>query len=293
MQAAKWEAQGERRTVGGHDLFVVDLPAVEETGRPPALLVHGYPTSSMDWAAIVDGLASTRRVVTLDLLGFGLSDKPDQPYLLVEQADLVEGVAAELGLDEVVLITHDMGDSVGGELLARGLDGTLGFDVARRVVTNGSIYLAMAHLTPGQLAMLEMPDEMLPEGLGPDHDALVATLTILMGADHREAAAPHLDALVDLIMRNDGHRLLVRINRYLNQRKELESRWTGAIERHPAPLGIVWGEDDPIAVVAMAHKLAEANGEAELRVLPGVGHFPMVEAPGPFAEALGEVLGEG
>jgi pimeloyl-ACP methyl ester carboxylesterase len=193
----------------------------------------------------------------------------------------------------VVLITHDMGDSVGGELLARGLDGTLGFDVARRVVTNGSIYLAMAHLTPGQLAMLEMPDEMLPEGLGPDHDALVATLTILMGADHREAAAPHLDALVDLIMRNDGHRLLVRINRYLNQRKELESRWTGAIERHPAPLGIVWGEDDPIAVVAMAHKLAEANGEAELRVLPGVGHFPMVEAPGPFAEALGEVLGEG
>jgi pimeloyl-ACP methyl ester carboxylesterase len=293
MNAAEWEARGTRRKVGGHELFVVDLPAVEETGRPPALLVHGYPTSSMDWAGIVDGLAATRRVVTLDLLGFGLSDKPDQPYFLVEQADLVEGVAAQLGLDEVVLVTHDMGDSVGGELLARGLDGTLGFDVARRVVTNGSIYLSMAHLTPGQLAMLEMPDEMLPEGLGPDHDSLVATLTILMGSDHREAAAPHLDALVDLILRNDGHRLLVRINRYLNQRKELEPRWTGAIERHPAPLGIVWGEDDPIAVVAMAHKLAEANGAADLRVLPGVGHFPMVEAPELFARALSEVLGDG
>lgn len=291
MDAAEWEAGGARRKVEGHELFVVDVPAVEETGAPPALLIHGFPTSSMDWFHVIDPLAATRRVVTLDLLGFGLSDKPDQPYSLFEQADLVEAVAADLGLGEVLLVTHDMGDSVGGELLARELDGDLGFRVVRRVVTNGSIYLELANLTPGQLAMLEMPDEMLPEGMGPDRDGLIATLAVLMGEAHREAAADHLGQLVDLIMRNDGHRLLVRINRYLNQRKEHEGRWTGAIERHPAPLGIVWGEDDPIAVPAMAHRLAEANGSADLRILPGVGHFPMVEAPDVFVPALLDVAG--
>ena len=66
-----------------------------------------------------------------DLLGFGLSDKPDQRYSLFEQADLVEAVAGDLGLDEVALLTHDMGDSVGGELLARSIDGTLSFDVTQ------------------------------------------------------------------------------------------------------------------------------------------------------------------
>jgi pimeloyl-ACP methyl ester carboxylesterase len=292
MDAHEWEGRGRRRAVGGHELFVVDIPAADDQDKPPALLVHGYPTSSMDWAHVVDPLAATRRVVALDLLGFGLSDKPDQPYSLFEQADLVEAVAADAGLGDVLLVTHDMGDSVGGELLARELDGALGFHVVRRVVTNGSIYLGLAHLTPGQLAMLEMPDEMLPEGLGPDRDALIATLSVLMGETHREAAADHLGELVDLIRRDDGHRLLVRINRYLNERKEFEGRWTGAIERHPAPLGIIWGEDDPIAVVAMAHKLAEANGAADLRVLPGVGHFPMVEAPAEFTAALLAAAGD-
>lgn len=290
MDWADWEQRGSRHAVGGHQVFVVDIPAVADADLPPALLIHGYPTSSMDWSGVVDTLARTRRVVALDLLGFGLSDKPDQPYSLFEQADLVEAAAGQIGLGEVALVTHDMGDSVGGELLAREIDGALGFTVVRRVVTNGSIYLGLAHLTPGQLAMLDMPDEILPEGLAPDRETLMATLTSLMGQEHRGAAADHLGQLVDLILRQDGHRLMVRINRYLNERREFESRWTGAIESHPAPLGILWGEDDPIAVVAMARKLSEAAPAADLRLLPGVGHFPMVEVPDQFAETLSDLL---
>src|SRR5262249_56290944 len=109
-----------------------------------------------------------------DLLGFALPDNPAQPYSLFEQADLVEALARDLGLEEVALVTHDMGDSVGGELLARSLDGTLGFRVTSRVVTNGSIYLGMAHLTDGQQLLLSLPDERLVDG--PGRDALVQAL---------------------------------------------------------------------------------------------------------------------
>jgi pimeloyl-ACP methyl ester carboxylesterase len=161
-------------------------------------VLHGFPTSSHDWHRILDRLARRHRVVVPDLLGFGLSDKPDQRYSLFEQADLVEAVAGDLGLDAVALVTHDMGDSVGGELLARSLDGTLSFGVMRRVLTNGSVYIDMAHLTDGQQLLLALPDEQLADGLG--RDALVDALR---GTFAPDAVVPDEDVQVgaELILR--------------------------------------------------------------------------------------------
>ena len=63
-----------------------------------------------------------------------------------------------MGLGEFDLVSHDMGDTVAGELLARHVAGELTVDgspptIGRRVVTNGSIYLEMARLTEGQKAL--------------------------------------------------------------------------------------------------------------------------------------------
>ena len=70
------------------------------------------------------------------------------------QADVVMAAAADLGLHRMALLTHDMGDTVGGELLARHREGTWPVEITRRVVTNGSIYIAMATLSPGQEMLL-------------------------------------------------------------------------------------------------------------------------------------------
>ena len=211
-----------------------------------------------------------------DLLGFGLSDKPDQHYSLFEQADLVEAVARDLGVDEVALLTHDMGDSVGGELLARSLDGTLSFDVTSRVLTNGSVYIAMAHLTDGQQLLLSLPDERLAEGIG--RDALVDALRATFAPG---AVVPDDDVQVgaELILRDGGDRLMPRTIRYVEERRVHEGRWTGAIEQHPSPLTIVWGDVDPIAVWPMAERVHAARPDATLVRLRDVGHYPMLEAP--------------
>ena len=55
-------------------------------------------------------------------------------------------------------------------------------------------------------------------------------------------------ATVEQIMRDDGHLLLTRLIRYIEERRQNESRFTGAIESDPSPLHVVWGMDDPIAV---------------------------------------------
>ena len=66
-----------------------------EGAGPTILLLHGYPSSSYDFRNVVPHLAG-RAWVTMDFLGFGLSDKPrPHRYSLLEQADLVQTVVAD------------------------------------------------------------------------------------------------------------------------------------------------------------------------------------------------------
>lgn len=289
MTPREWEALGARRTLLGNEVFVVDLPAEEDTAEP-VLVLHGFPTSSFDWHHVVGALKASRRVVLVDFLGYGFSDKPDRRYSLFEQADLVEVVARELGLCDVALVSHDMGDSVAGELLARSLDGTLGFTVTCRVLTNGSIYLEMARLTDGQQLLLAMPDEMLPAGEGFPLEIVGAALAATCAPPHVPDPA-ELVAMAELVVRAGGDRLLPRLIRYIEERRVHERRWTGAIETHPSPLAIVWGDADPIAVWPMAERLHAARPDSTLDCFVGVGHYPMVEVPERFADALVAALG--
>lgn len=284
---AAWRSRGDVRTLLGHEIFVVDAPAATDAGKPPLLVLHGYPTSSIDFATSLDALRADRRVVLFDMLGYGLSAKPDQRYSLFEQADIVEAVAADCALTTVDLLTHDMGDSVGGEVVARSLDGVLGFEIARRVVTNGSIYLDLAQLSDGQQFLLSLPDERLESSL--PAEALTAALRALFGPGIATDEA-HLAAAAELVVRDGGGTLQPRLIRYIEERRVHEGRWTGAIERHPAPLGIVWGDQDPVAVYEMAETLLERRPDASLERLDGVGHFPMIEAPDRFTAAVGAHL---
>lgn len=277
-----WERAGGWLDTEQGRVFVRDVPATEPDGSPPLLVLHGFPTCSFDFRPVLDELALNRRVVLFDQLGFGLSDKPDRRYGIHLQADTTEAVVRALGLDTVDLLTHDMGDSVGGELLARTLDGTVDLEIRRRVLTNGSIYLDLAQLTAGQQILLSLPDEAAELV---ERDGYLASLANTM-ARPESAPREELDPQWDLLHRNAGHRLLPRTIRYLEDRRAEEARYTGAIERHPSPLGIVWGELDPIAVVAMTDRLAQARPDAAVTVLDGVGHYPMVESPGRFAAAV-------
>jgi pimeloyl-ACP methyl ester carboxylesterase len=284
----EWEALGERQAVLGHDVFVVDVPARDDLAAP-VLVLHGFPTSSLDWSKAVATMRERRRVVLLDMLGYGFSAKPDRHYSLFEQADLVEGVARELGLAHVALVTHDMGDSVGGELCARSLDGALAFGLERRVVTNGSIYLDMANLTDGQKLLLALPDERLSSEAALLAENLASALRATFAADS-EVDDDEVMAMAVAVARDGGDRLLPRLIRYLEERRVHEGRWTGAIERHPSPLVVVWGDRDPIAVYAMAEQLVARRPGTPLVRLDGIGHYPMVEAPERFASALRAAL---
>lgn len=281
-----WRAAG--RTIDG--VFVRDEPAADGSAGaadlPPLLVLHGFPTCSYDFAPALPALAARRRVLLPDHLGHGLSAKPDRRYGIRMLADAASAAVAALGVEEVDLLTHDIGDSIGGELLARDLEGELPFSVRRRVITNGSIYMDLVQLSDGQQLLLALPDEV-SDLIGEDGWKAGIRNTFAPGA---AVADEELDALWAFTAVDGGHRLLPRTIRYIEDRRAEERRYTEPIETHGSPLAIVWGALDPIAVLPMAERLASVRASMQpdvtLTVLDGVGHYPMVEAPEQFAAAV-------
>lgn len=280
---AAWEARGTRVSIDGNDVFVVDSPATESDDHEPLLVIHGFPTSSYDYADVLPALNEHRRVVLMDLLGYGLSAKPDQRYTMAGQADVVEGVVAATGLTRFALLTHDMGDTVGGELLARDAAGQWDVEVTRRVVTNGSIYIEMAQLTDGQKLLLSLPDEILPEDVGPDAAALGSVLAATLAEQNHGL---DMTAHAGLVIHDGGYRIMPRLIRYIEERRANERRFTGAIETHPSPLHIVWGPEDPIAIADMPRSLQAVRPDATLTWIDGAGHYPQIEDPEGWTAAV-------
>lgn len=290
--AAAWEGGGRRTASPNGSVWHARFPAQRDAGNPPLLVLHGFPTCSYDWKAAVPALKAERDVVLLDVHGFGLSDKPDHRYSIRAYADDVEAVIAAEDLTEVDLITHDMGDTVGGEILARTLEGALGLAVRRRVVTNGSIYIDMAQLTLGQQVLLGLPDEANELVATDGGTAYRAGVVGTFAADTviGDQTELDLDVTTHLAVRAGGLAMLPRTIRYIEDRRAEERRFTGAIETHPAPVGVLWGDQDPVAVHAMAEKLVAARPGTPLITLDGVGHYPMLEAPERFAAGVLDLL---
>jgi pimeloyl-ACP methyl ester carboxylesterase len=284
----EWEERGRFIEAGGRRIFVLDVPADVER-HEPLLLLHGFPSSSLDWHHVIDPLASDRRVVTFDFLGFGLSDKPSEVrYSLFDQATVAETVARSLGIDRAAVVSHDMGDSIAAEVYARSIEGTLDFEVTRRVLTNGSIYIEMAQLSPGQQMLLAMNDEPLPLEVAPTEETFVASIAAIFG--DTPAEEEDLRGMWRMLARQDGQTLLPRTIRYIEERRKHEERWISALREHPAPVTVVWGDRDPIAVYAMAERFVTERPGTPLVRMEGVGHFPMLEAPGSLYDAIAQAL---
>jgi pimeloyl-ACP methyl ester carboxylesterase len=289
-QSAAWEAIGIRRELGGAGIFTIDAPAIGPEVHAPVLVLHGFPTSSFDYAAVLDGLRAGRRVLLFDMLGFGFSDKPDRAYSMALQADVAMAYLADRAIERLALLSHDMGDTVGGELLARRAEGSWPVEVTQRVVTNGSIYIEQARLTNGQLMLLGLPDEVLPPAVPIDAATLTQSLrdTFSVGTPPVPDGWPEdpVPEAAAQIVHDNGHLVLPRLIRYIEERRADERRFTGSIESDPSPLHVVWGLDDPIAVPSMVDTLLAARPDATAVRLEGVGHYPMVEAPERFLEAV-------
>ena len=87
---------------------------------PPILMIHGNPTHLYLWRNVVPHLTGRGRVVALDLIGMGKSDKPDIDYTFADHAAYLEGFIDALGIRRnLTLVDHDWGSGLGFDYAAR------------------------------------------------------------------------------------------------------------------------------------------------------------------------------
>ena len=88
--------------------------AYVEAGKGnPVLFIHGNPTSSYLWRNVMPHVESRGRVIALDLIGMGKSDKPDVDYRFSTHASYLEGFIKALDLKNITLVVHDWGSALG------------------------------------------------------------------------------------------------------------------------------------------------------------------------------------
>lgn len=283
MKPNEWRNRGRTHSFQGHGVFY------REEGAGPALLcVHGFPTASWDWHRIWSRLTDRFRVIAPDMLGFGFSDKPrDHVYSIHEQASLHEDLLASLGVEEAHVLAHDYGDTVAQELLAR-------HEERRRTGEPGLVIASCCFLNGGLFPELHRPlliQTLLRSPIGFAVAALAtrrtfrANLAKVFGPTSKPSEED-LDDLYQLVAHQNGLRIAHLLIRYIDDRREHETRWVGALERASVPLCLINGPEDPVSGLHAAEHFREFVPKADVVLLEGVGHYPQLEAPEPTLEAF-------
>jgi pimeloyl-ACP methyl ester carboxylesterase len=282
----RWRASGRMVDVlGRYEVFVH-----ERGSGPNVLLIHGFPTSSYDWVGVVDGLADGFRCVAPDLLGLGLSDKPEAfSYSLFQLTDAVEDVVAGRGMREAHVVSHDIGTSVHTELLARQQRGRVTFEISSSTFLNGSMLQGLATITPIQklLGNNETLDQAIEICNNMGQNYIQGLQAVMQKPDC--LSEDDIAVMNDLIRYRNGNRRLPALSVYMRERYIHRERWISALKAAD-PIQFVWATGDPVANIEMGRALHAEVPQARYSELEGLGHFLLMEDPRAVAAKIREFI---
>ncbi len=271
--AKAWQAAGEHLDWKGNRIF---LRRGGDMHAPALLLLHGFPTSSLDWLPMWEDLTRDHWVMAPDFLGFGFSDKPAHfNYSINSQADIAEDMAIKSGARNVHIIAHDYGVSVAQELLARMHEKNRRLRVLSCCFLNGGL-IARSHrprpiqkLMAGRFGLLLSRfmtrarfDKSFCEVFGPE----------------TQPSPDELDAYWYCIAQQNGHQLSHKLLHYMADRRAKAARWSGVLSGVAAPLALINGCLDPVSGGHLADDVAALNPGLPIIRLEAIGHYPHVEA---------------
>lgn len=281
-----WKNGGEYIPYGPfkHQVFVKQIGQTNASADKTLLLIHGFPESSYSYHKVVDGLTKHfDRIILFDMLGYGLSDKPTENYTysLFEQADLTLTVWKHFQVKGGHMLSHDMGDSVATEIVARHenqiLPAWFSEGLQSLTFTNGSMVLELAKLRVTQKILLSKYGSILKN---------ITTFKIFdqqvrSAHGNDKLSSQDVQMLWDMNVLQGGTSKSYLTIKYLNDRMRFEkTRWLPALGQTKLPVHLCWGDADAVAKVEMAYYLKEnVCTEADLTIMKGLGHFCQLGSP--------------
>jgi len=251
-------------------------------GGPAVVLVHGWLSSSRIWEQLAGRLAQRFTVYTLDLSGFGESDKPLSGYGIRNGSRLLYAFCAHFGLTHANVIGHDLGGAMVVKLAADHPD-----VVGRLVVIS----------TPADEDQIDLPTILwlvtVPV-VGPIFYALGRAARPVRRLWMRPFVADS-DDLTEEIVDDAGRSTPAAVSKTLSISRREISR--GRLARQARiikiPLLVVAGEEDQIVDPQSVGVWASGVDRAEIYLIDECGHMPMVERVAEFnAQILAFLTGD-
>ncbi|MFN4913470.1 MAG: alpha/beta fold hydrolase [Bacteroidota bacterium] len=248
----------------------------------PLILLHGMSSSLNTWDSVVFYLANHRRVISLDLPGFGLTGpSPENMYNFDYYNKFIDSFTRRLQLAKFTLVGNSMGGSIAWNYALfnpavvdklvlidavgypkRGESGSLGFKIASTPVINNILLFA----TP---------------------KALVRKSLETIYFDQSRVTDAQVERFHDMAIR-EGNRAAALL---IFKGSFGTSQFKGKIKEIKTPTLVLWGEKDNLISVENAYQFNQDIKGSKLEVYPNVGHVPMEEVPERVAKSILDFIG--
>ena len=253
-------------------VFGARLHYVDAGSGSVVVLLHGLADDVGVWESVMPALAERHRVIALDQIGFGRSDKPLLSYRAGTFVDFLDGFLNELKIDRASLV----GNSLGGWIAAN-------FALAhperidRLVLCDAAGYAAVPKtMDPRALNALRLASREDIRYLGP--------LTF-----HNKRFYEDVDlAFKQRVTTGDNYTVNQLLESMIRGEDVLDGRM-GAIHK---PTLIVWGREDKLIPLNFAERFHKEITGSRLEVIDNCGHMPHVECADKFNHALLKFFGD-
>lgn len=248
----------------------------------PLILLHGMSSSLNTWDSVVFYLANHRRVISLDLPGFGLTGpSPENMYNFDYYNKFIDSFTRRLQLAKFTLVGNSMGGSIAWNYALfnpavvdklvlidavgypkRGESGSLGFKIASTPVINNILLF----VTP---------------------KALVRKSLETIYFDQSRVTDAQVERFHDMAIR-EGNRAAALL---IFKGSFGTFQFKGKIKEIKTPTLVLWGEKDNLISVENAYQFNQDIKGSKLEVYPNVGHVPMEEVPERVAKSILDFIG--
>lgn len=258
---------GKFVTVFGARIHYVDVGS-----GPCVILLHGLADDIGVWESVIPALAAKRRVVALDQLGFGGSDKPLLSYRVSTLVDFLDGFLNELKIERASLVGNSLGGWVAADFALKHPD-----RAERLVLCDAAGYAALPKsMNPRTLSALRLASREDIRYLGP-----------LTFHDKRFYEDADL-AFKQRVAAGDSYTVSQILDSMIRGEDLLDNR-VAAINQ---PTLIVWGREDKLIPLSFGERFHQEIKGSQLRIIDNCGHMPHVECPEKFNAALVQFLGD-
>lgn len=259
----------------------------------PVLMVHGLAGSAINWMAVAPEIAKTHRAFAIDLAGFGETPLRNRSAAVGANLTLIHEFIREVVREPVTIIGNSMGGHISILEAAEHPKWITAMVLVDPAIPGTHVNRPEPAML-GVIAALSVPGlamsllERESRALGPE--GLVARVFSMVSADPSRLDPAVVEAHLDLtrararLGRQNG-RALVQATRSIGLRIADPRFWV-KVAAVQCPTLVIHGSLDRVIPVAAARELAHRRPDWELAVLKGVGHVPMLEAPGLFMRTL-------